>query len=415
MPAPVNGTTVFSPSVVEQEFDNAATETPTTGDLVLWQDADGTVKKVAITDFPGTGGGALEDGDYGDITVGGSGTTMTIDEQVVTPAKMSIATTDRLIGRDTTGGGAAELINLTGGLGFTGSGGIQIATGGVTSAKLGASAVQTAAIGNNQVTLAKLATINTAKLLGNNAGTVEVPSEIALGAGGSLAFSGSTVLRAALTGDVTASADSNATTIASDAVTNAKAANMATQTVKGRNTAGTGDPEDLSMVTLVAMLGVDGTLLSVLQSIFWNTVNKASDTARTSTTTYADDPDLAVAMEANTTYMFDGLLLFDNGAGSSGYKWQFNGPASPTFLRLARYWVPLSGTAFAGVGVDTAYAISHTTSSTGGTNGGAVWFSGMINNGANAGDFVVQWAQEASTGNQLVLRRGSRIRYRVVV
>lgn len=53
--------------------------------------------------------------------------------------------------------------------------------------------------------------------------------------------------RAALTGDVTASANSNATTIANDAVSNAKLANMAAGTVKGRQIdAGTGDPVDLT-------------------------------------------------------------------------------------------------------------------------------------------------------------------------
>lgn len=62
--------------------------------------------------------------------------------------------------------------------------------------------------------------------------------------------------RAALTGDVTASQGSNATTIANGVVTNAKAANMATATFKGRNTAGTGSPEDLSVATAQSMLGL---------------------------------------------------------------------------------------------------------------------------------------------------------------
>lgn len=39
-----------------------------------------------------------------------------------------------------------------------------------------------------------------------------------------------------------------------DAVTNAKLANMATQTIKGRTTAGTGDPEDLSATQATAVL-----------------------------------------------------------------------------------------------------------------------------------------------------------------
>ena len=46
-------------------------------------------------------------------------------------------------------------------------------------------------------------------------------------------------------GDVTSTGD-GATTIAANAVSNAKLADMATATIKGRATAGTGDPEDLT-------------------------------------------------------------------------------------------------------------------------------------------------------------------------
>lgn len=55
-----------------------------------------------------------------------------------------------------------------------------------------------------------------------------------------------------LTGDVTTSGA--AATIANDAVSNAKLANMATQTIKGRTTAGTGDPEDLTATQATAIL-----------------------------------------------------------------------------------------------------------------------------------------------------------------
>ena len=53
------------------------------------------------------------------------------------------------------------------------------------------------------------------------------------------------------TGDVTGS---GALTIAADAVTNAKLANVATATLKGRATAGTGDPEDLTGTQATALL-----------------------------------------------------------------------------------------------------------------------------------------------------------------
>ena len=59
------------------------------------------------------------------------------------------------------------------------------------------------------------------------------------------------VTNATHTGDVTGA---TALTIANDAVTNAKAANMATGTIKGRATAGTGDPEDLTGTQATALL-----------------------------------------------------------------------------------------------------------------------------------------------------------------
>lgn len=62
-----------------------------------------------------------------------------------------------------------------------------------------------------------------------------------------------------LTGDVTGSGTGSfAATIANDAVTNAKAANMAQNTMKGRaDAAGTGDPTDLTIAQVLAVLGLD--------------------------------------------------------------------------------------------------------------------------------------------------------------
>jgi hypothetical protein len=62
--------------------------------------------------------------------------------------------------------------------------------------------------------------------------------------------------RAALTGDVTASTGSNSTTIANNAVTNAKAAQMAAHTFKGNNTGSTADALDLTATELTAELNV---------------------------------------------------------------------------------------------------------------------------------------------------------------
>jgi hypothetical protein len=70
----------------------------------------------------------------------------------------------------------------------------------------------------------------------------------------SLVVAADLLSRAALTGDVTAAASSNATTIATAVVTNAKLANMAQNTIKGRVTASTGVPEDLTPANMATIL-----------------------------------------------------------------------------------------------------------------------------------------------------------------
>lgn len=70
----------------------------------------------------GGGGGPVADGDYGDVTVSGIGTIWTIDNDVVTYAKMqNVSTNNRLLGRATGGAGDVEEITLGTNLSFTGT------------------------------------------------------------------------------------------------------------------------------------------------------------------------------------------------------------------------------------------------------------------------------------------------------
>ena len=76
-------------------------------------------------------------------------------------------------------------------------------------------------------------------------------------------------------GEVTSAGD-GATTIANDVVTNAKLANVATSTIKGRATAGTGDPEDLSASDVRTILNVaDGAEANVQSN--WTEADSGSD------------------------------------------------------------------------------------------------------------------------------------------
>jgi len=66
-----------------------------------------------------------------------------------------------------------------------------------------------------------------------------------------------------LSGDATGSGTTAITvTVANDAITNAKMANMATATIKGRASAGTGDPEDLTASDVKTLLAIAHTDIS---------------------------------------------------------------------------------------------------------------------------------------------------------
>lgn len=123
------------------------------------------------------------------------------------------------------------------------------------------SGIQTTHIANGNVTFAKIENFSADTLLGRDAAGSGAPTLISLNA--TLSMDGTNNLqRAALTGDVTASAGSNATTIANDAVTTAKLADatststgvtfpkmrqIATDRLIGRDTASTGAPEEISL------------------------------------------------------------------------------------------------------------------------------------------------------------------------
>lgn len=228
--------------------------------------------------------------------------TAQITGDAITFAKMQNIGTDKLIGRDTAATGDPEEIGLNASLEFDGAGNIQraaltgdvsasangnattIADNAVSNAKaadmaantvkvrdagtsgdpndlaVGAStvvgrgsagnivaaAIETSQIAADAVTFAKLQNIATDKLLGRDTAATGDPEEIGLD--DTLEFDGvGNIRRAALTGDVTAPAGDNATTIAADAVSNAKLANAAANTVKGNATASSDNPTDIAI------------------------------------------------------------------------------------------------------------------------------------------------------------------------
>ena len=138
----------------------------------------------------------------------------------------------------------------------------------IGSADIADAAISTAKIANNSVTIAKLPSGATATTFLRGDGTWALPSINT--ASTSILLNGLSFERAAFTGDVTAAQNSNVLTIANSAVTTdkiangavtlAKQADIATASLLGRSTAGSGSPEVLTASaakTLLALTKAD--------------------------------------------------------------------------------------------------------------------------------------------------------------
>jgi hypothetical protein len=115
-----------------------------------------------------------------------------------------------------------------------------------------------------------------------------------------------------LTGDVTGSGTGSfAATIANNAVTNAKQAQIATGTVKARTTAGTGDVEDVD---------IDTTFKTALNLAKGDVgLSNVQNTDTTTTANITDSTDKRFVTDANLTTIGNALVNGDIGSTVQGY------------------------------------------------------------------------------------------------
>lgn len=167
----------------------------------------------------------------GDVTASGTGSVAaTIANDAVTYAKMQdVTATSRVLGRKTVGGGDPEECTLSEILDFIGS----AAQGDILYR--GASGWARLAAGTNGYVL-------------TTGGAGANPAWAAASGGVSDGDKG----------DITVSGSGATWTVDNNVVTNAKVADMANSTIKGRTTSGSGDPEDLTAAQAAAIVQGDG-------------------------------------------------------------------------------------------------------------------------------------------------------------
>ena len=153
----------------------------------------------------------------------------------------------------------------------------------------------------------------------------------------------------------------------------------------------------------------DGT--DVVYGNEWTIVFKTADESLQNNT-FQDDDHLSFAVAANTKYAWRAHIHYDTPAAAD-IKVQWTGPASPTLVRIF-----LAGMAPDGVnwlGTTIASAFSTASSLLGAANtAGYIEFSGILQNGANAGTVHFQWAQNTTTASNTTVYAGSHLYYAIV-
>lgn len=142
----------------------------------------------------------------------------------------------------------------------------------------------------------------------------------------------------------------------------------------------------------------------------WTEKDKAANFTKTSSTALTSDADLTFTMAANTTYVIEGRL-FINSPSTSGMKVGLTGPSGGTVL-FTGFDIDNTGTqaAFGG----SSYSTNLRANTPALSEDVVLYFTARIANGANAGAFAVQFAQNTSNAAASTLYKGSYIRYKVM-
>lgn len=145
----------------------------------------------------------------------------------------------------------------------------------------------------------------------------------------------------------------------------------------------------------------------------WSMIFKTADETRNNNAVVADDSMLLVPMLANTRYSIRGTIIGTT-LLTPDFKYRHNGPAAPIQVHVERTHRVGGGPSFATLTGDDAYSAADIPMISAADGSFGIWLDVMVNNGANAGNFAFQWAQNTSDPGNTTVWAGSYLEYRIV-
>jgi hypothetical protein len=138
--------------------------------------------------------------------------------------------------------------------------------------------------------------------------------------------------------------------------------------------------------------------------------SKASDTVRNSAgtgTTLTVDPDLVIPIGANQTWAFEFHLYVVGESVTPQWKGGLTFPSSPTAVKWSMDYVDYDGAAYAPIGRFAADSSANAIAADLTPLGAEIIIRGEIQNGANAGNISLLWAQNVSSADDMTVQKCS--------
>jgi hypothetical protein len=191
----------------------------------------------------------------------------------------------------------------------------------------------------------------------------------------------------------------------------AEMADLATDKLLGRVTAGTGVPEAVTFTDAAQSLVDDATVadmrttlglgsLSVIHQYYVVTADQTESAA-----SYTDATGLSITPDANSSYWCEAFLTVATSAATTAFQWKFVGPTGTD--HTASYLTqPTTSTATGFVG--GAVGTGNEQSAIAATTGTPIYGWALIRTGATpSGDLKIQFKAEIAGGQSVTLKRGS--------